>query len=668
MQQGNIGITSENIFPIIKKFLYSDSDIFIREIISNAVDAIKKLQVVSQNPFTPLIQVHIDTNLNTITVKDNGIGMDADEIEKYINQIAFSGASDFLAKYKDAQIIGHFGLGFYSSFMVSDKVEIITKSYKENAVPQHWTCEGTPSFTLKDTEKETVGTDIVMHINEQYKEYLDSKKIIELLNTYNKFTGIKIEVSIDDKDAEEIEAIEPLWTKKPSELTDDDYLEFYRKLYPEKSDPLYWLHLNVDFPFNLSGILYFPSIKEISVIDKSNICLYCNQVYVTDNVNNILPQFLALLRGVIDSPDIPLNVSRSYLQSDMNVKKISKYITNKVVNALKDKFASNREEYDKNWNDVEPFLQVGLITEEELYDKLKDIFLLKDYNKKLYTIEEYTELTKGNQTDKDGNLVWLFTFDPVKQYSYITQAEANGYSVLLLDNQFSTYLINLFEHKIEKLKIYRVDSNTIDKLINKGDEDTEKLDNNDVRLLIDIFSSQLKSNDNVNFNIRISTSSNSNALPITIIADEQSRRMRELSMTNPMFSFYRDFKQQMSIVFDANSDVIKKLLEDAKKNIGKEYQEMQDKVKSYKDNLDLLEQSNKNKKPEEITDIDKDAEKQYKDGIGKINAEISNLVLSYSNNVPAVKQMLDIAYLQNGMLEKDDLVDFIKRTIGFIKI
>ena len=668
MQQGNIGITSENIFPIIKKFLYSDSDIFIREIISNAVDAIKKLQVVSQNPFTPLIQVHIDTNLNTITVKDNGIGMDADEIEKYINQIAFSGASDFLAKYKDAQIIGHFGLGFYSSFMVSDKVEIITKSYKENAVPQHWTCEGTPSFTLKDTEKETVGTDIVMHINEQYKEYLDSKKIIELLNTYNKFTGIKIEVSIDDKDAEEIEAIEPLWTKKPSELTDDDYLEFYRKLYPEKSDPLYWLHLNVDFPFNLSGILYFPSIKEISVIDKSNICLYCNQVYVTDNVNNILPQFLALLRGVIDSPDIPLNVSRSYLQSDMNVKKISKYITNKVVNALKDKFASNREEYDKNWNDVEPFLQVGLITEEELYDKLKDIFLLKDYNKKLYTIEEYTELTKGNQTDKDGNLVWLFTFDPVKQYSYITQAEANGYSVLLLDNQFSTYLINLFEHKIEKLKIYRVDSNTIDKLINKGDEDTEKLDNNDVRLLIDIFSSQLKLNDNVNFNIRISTSSNSNALPITIIADEQSRRMRELSMTNPMFSFYRDFKQQMSIVFDANSDVIKKLLEDAKKNIGKEYQEMQDKVKSYKDNLDLLEQSNKNKKPEEITDIDKDAEKQYKDGIGKINAEISNLVLSYSNNVPAVKQMLDIAYLQNGMLEKDDLVDFIKRTIGFIKI
>lgn len=668
MQQGNIGITSENIFPIIKKFLYSDSDIFIREIISNAVDAIKKLQVVSQNPFTPLIQVHIDTNLNTITVKDNGIGMDADEIEKYINQIAFSGASDFLAKYKDAQIIGHFGLGFYSSFMVSDKVEIITKSYKENAVPQHWTCEGTPSFTLEDTEKETVGTDIVMHINEQYKEYLDSKKIIELLNTYNKFTGIKIEVSIDDKDAEEIEAIEPLWTKKPSELTDDDYLEFYRKLYPEKSDPLYWLHLNVDFPFNLSGILYFPSIKEISVIDKSNICLYCNQVYVTDNVNNILPQFLALLRGVIDSPDIPLNVSRSYLQSDMNVKKISKYITNKVVNALKDKFASNREEYDKNWNDVEPFLQVGLITEEELYDKLKDIFLLKDYNKKLYTIEEYTELTKGNQTDKDGNIVWLFTFDPVKQYSYITQAEANGYSVLLLDNQFSTYLINLFEHKIEKLKIYRVDSNTIDKLINKGDEDTEKLDNNDVRLLIDIFSSQLKSNDNVNFNIRISTSSNSNALPITIIADEQSRRMRELSMTNPMFSFYRDFKQQMSIVFDANSDVIKKLLEDAKKNIGKEYQEMQDKVKSYKDNLDLLEQSNKNKKPEEITDIDKDAEKQYKDGIGKINAEISNLVLSYSNNVPAVKQMLDVAYLQNGMLEKDDLVDFIKRTIGFIKI
>ena len=668
MQQGNIGITSENIFPIIKKFLYSDSDIFIREIISNAVDAIKKLQVVSQNPFTPLIQVHIDTNLNTITVKDNGIGMDADEIEKYINQIAFSGASDFLAKYKDAQIIGHFGLGFYSSFMVSDKVEIITKSYKENAVPQHWTCEGTPSFTLKDTEKETVGTDIVMHINEQYKEYLDSKKIIELLNTYNKFTGIKIEVSIDDKDAEEIEAIEPLWTKKPSELTDDDYLEFYRKLYPEKSDPLYWLHLNVDFPFNLSGILYFPSIKEISVIDKSNICLYCNQVYVTDNVNNILPQFLALLRGVIDSPDIPLNVSRSYLQSDMNVKKISKYITNKVVNALKDKFASNREEYDKNWNDVEPFLQVGLITEEELYDKLKDIFLLKDYNKKLYTIEEYTELTKGNQTDKDGNLVWLFTFDPVKQYSYITQAEANGYSVLLLDNQFSTYLINLFEHKIEKLKIYRVDSNTIDKLINKGDEDTEKLDNNDVRLLIDIFSSQLKLNDNVNFNIRISTSSNSNALPITIIADEQSRRMRELSMTNPMFSFYRDFKQQMSIVFDANSDVIKKLLEDAKKNIGKEYQEMQDKVKSYKDNLDLLEQSNKNKKPEEITDIDKDAEKQYKDGIGKINAEISNLVLSYSNNVPAVKQMLDVAYLQNGMLEKDDLVDFIKRTIEFIKI
>ena len=668
MQQGNIGITSENIFPIIKKFLYSDSDIFIREIISNAVDAIKKLQVVSQNPFTPLIQVHIDTNLNTITVKDNGIGMDADEIEKYINQIAFSGASDFLAKYKDAQIIGHFGLGFYSSFMVSDKVEIITKSYKENAVPQHWTCEGTPSFSLEDTEKETVGTDIVMHINEQYKEYLDSKKIIELLNTYNKFTGIKIEVSIDDKDAEEIEAIEPLWTKKPSELTDDDYLEFYRKLYPEKSDPLYWLHLNVDFPFNLSGILYFPSIKEISVIDKSNICLYCNQVYVTDNVNNILPQFLALLRGVIDSPDIPLNVSRSYLQSDMNVKKISKYITNKVVNALKDKFASNREEYDKNWNDVEPFLQVGLITEEELYDKLKDIFLLKDYNKKLYTIEEYTELTKGNQTDKDGNLVWLFTFDPVKQYSYITQAEANGYSVLLLDNQFSTYLINLFEHKIEKLKIYRVDSNTIDKLINKGDEDAEKLDNNDVRLLIDIFSSQLKSNDNVNFNIRISTSSNSNALPITIIADEQSRRMRELSMTNPMFSFYRDFKQQMSIVFDANSDVIKKLLKDAKKNIGKEYQEMQDKVKSYKDNLDLLEQSNKNKKPEEITDIDKDAEKQYKDGIGKINAEISNLVLSYSNNVPAVKQMLDVAYLQNGMLEKDDLVDFIKRTIEFIKI
>ena len=669
MQKGNIGITTENIFPIIKQFLYSDHDIFIREIISNAVGAIKKLESVDSSKITePLIKVIIDTVEKTITVRDNGIGMTKDEIKKYINQIAFSGASDFLEKYKDTQIIGHFGLGFYSSFMVSDKVEIITKSYKDDEKAQHWVCEGNPAFVLKDTKKDSIGTDVIMHIGEDFKEYLDQDKIKKLLDTFCKFIGVKIEISCDDKDVIEVESLEPMWVKKPSELTKEDYLEFYRKLYPGKEDPLYWLHLNVDYPFNLTGILYFPSIKSNPIIDKTNISLYCNEVFVTKDVSNILPEFLTLLHGVIDSPDIPLNVSRSYLQSDSNVKKINKYIINKVVSSLKDQFNSDREKYNENWKEIETFMHVGVISEEGLFDKMKDIFLLKDYKGNLYTIDDYTELVKGNQTDKDGNLVWLFTFDPDMQYTYIKEAEKLGYSVLLFNNQFTTYIINVLETKLEKLKIYRIDANTLNKLINKNDdeEDSKKLSYNDTKLLIDLFSSQLKNDfDAIQLSVKIEAL-DENALPIMITADEQSRRMKELSFMNPNFAFFRKAKQQMAVVFNTNSNIVQLILKEAKEHIGEEYDELVKKVSEFKDNLDLLKQTNKDKKPEEIDEIDKDAEKQYNDSITKTNAEISDLVAKYTKDNDRIKQLLDIAYLQNGLLQKEDFINFINRSIKIL--
>ena len=585
-QQGNIGVTTENIFPVIKKFLYSDHDIFIREIVSNAVDATQKLKTLAskgelkEEAGDLTVRVSINKDAGTLTVSDRGIGMTEEEIDKYINQIAFSGANDFLDKYKeDANaIIGHFGLGFYSAFMVSKKVEIITKSWQEGSKAVKWSCDGSPSFTIEDAEKADRGTDIVMYIDDDCKDFLEKYKVSELLNKYCKFLPVPVafgkKTKWDDTEKKSVETDEddvindttPLWTRKPSELKDEDYKEFYKKLYPMSDEPLFWIHLNVDYPFNLTGILYFPKVKTNLDIQKNKINLYCNQVFVTDNVEGIVPDFMTLLHGVIDSPDIPLNVSRSYLQSDSNVKKISSYISKKVSDRLSSIFKSDRKQFEEKWDDIKIFINYGMLSESDFYDKAKAFALLKDTEGKMYTFEEYQTLIKGEQTDKDGNLIYLYANNKDDQYSYIDAANAKGYNVLLMDGQLDPAMCNLFEEKFEKSRFTRVDSDVVDKLIVKSDEKKEELPEDDKKALTETFKNALPKLDKIEFNVEPQALGET-AAPVVMTQSEYMRRMKDMSRLQPGMAFYGDMPTMLNLVLNTDHPLIKANIKDAKTEV-----------------------------------------------------------------------------------------------------
>lgn len=618
MKQGNIGVTTENIFPVIKKFLYSDHEIFLREIVSNAVDATQKLKALAgkgefQGELGELkVSVSVDKEAKTITVSDNGIGMTAEEIEKYINQIAFSGANDFLDKYKDEapQIIGHFGLGFYSSFMVSDRVDIITKSFREGETAHKWSCDGSPSFTLEDTEREERGTDIVMHISEDCEEFLEKHRIESLLKKYCHFLpvavafGKKSEWNEEEKKMVEtgedniINDTEPLWTRKPADLKDEDYKEFYRKLYPMADEPLFWIHLNVDYPFNLTGILYFPKIKNQLDIQRNKIQLYCNQVFVTDQVEGIVPEFLTLLHGVIDSPDIPLNVSRSYLQSDQNVKKISQYITKKVADRLSSIFKNDRKELEEKWDDISIFIDYGMLSEEQFYDRAKQFFLLKDTDKKFFTLDEYKALVEGTQTDKDGQLIYLYAQDAEQQYTYIEAAKSKGYSVLMMNGQLDTPLINMLEQKLEKTHFSRVDADTVENLIRHDDKEKDQLDKEQAEKLQTQFKEHLPKMEKVEFTIQ-TQAMGEEQLPIIITQSEYMRRMKDMARMQAGMQFYGDMPDMYNLVLNTDSPLVRGLLEE--------------------------------------------------------------------ENVERIAQLIDLALLQNGMLSGEALTKFVKRSVDMIQ-
>lgn len=585
-QQGNIGVTTENIFPVIKKFLYSDHDIFIREIVSNAVDATQKLKTLAskgelkEEAGDLTVRVSIDKDKGTLTVSDRGIGMTEEEIDRYINQIAFSGANDFLDKYKeDANaIIGHFGLGFYSSFMVSKKVEIITKSWQEGSKAVKWSCDGSPSFTIENAEKTDRGTDIVMYIDDDCKDFLEKYKISELLNKYCRFLPVPVafgkKTKWDDKEKKSVETDEddvindttPLWTRKPSELKDEDYKEFYKKLYPMSDEPLFWIHLNVDYPFNLTGILYFPKVKTNLDIQKNKINLYCNQVFVTDNVEGIVPDFMTLLHGVIDSPDIPLNVSRSYLQSDSNVKKISTYISKKVSDRLSSIFKNDRKQFEEKWDDIKIFINYGMLSEGDFYDKAKAFALLKDTEGKMYTFEEYQTLIKGEQTDKDGNLIYLYANNKDDQYSYIDAANTKGYNVLLMDGQLDPAMCNLYEEKFEKSRFTRVDSDVVDKLIVKSDEKKEELPEDDKKSLTEAFKNALPKIDKIEFNVEPQALGET-AAPVVMTQSEYMRRMKDMSRLQPGMAFYGEMPTMLNLVLNTDHPLIKQSIKEAKPEI-----------------------------------------------------------------------------------------------------
>ena len=632
MQKGNIGVTTENIFPVIKKFLYSDHEIFLREMVSNAVDATQKLKTLAdKGEFKGemgdiTVHVKLDEKAGTLTISDRGIGMTGEEIDKYINQIAFSGVTDFLDKYKDSAnaIIGHFGLGFYSAFMVSKKVEIITRSYKDGAKAVKWSCDGSPEFTIEDAEKEDRGSDIILYIDDDCKEYLEKFQIEQLLNKYCKFLPVPVAFGKKQKWSEEekkmvetdednvINSVEPLWTKTPSTLKDEDYKSFYRTLYPMQMDePLFWIHLNVDYPFNLTGILYFPRIKQNIDIQRNKIQLYCNQVFVTDQVEGIVPEFLTLLHGVIDSPDIPLNVSRSYLQSDRDVKKISTYITKKVADRLSSIFKENRKEYEEKWDDLKIFINYGMLSQEDFYDRAKDFCLLKDVDGKHFTLDEYKTLIKDNQTDKDGNLVYLYANDKDEQYSYIEAAKNKGYSVLLLDGQLDTPTVSMFEQKLEKTRFTRVDGDTIDRLIVKEDAKKSDLDEKQSDNLSEAFRSQMPKLEKTEFNVEVQALGEQSQ-PVVITQSEYMRRMKDMSRYQQGMSFYSQMPDAYSIVLNSNHPLIKRVLDDVK---------------------------------------DKEKDK----------------VAEYAKGNPVVSQLIDLALLQNGMLKGAALDTFLKRSVELIK-
>ena len=683
-QKGNIGVTTENIFPVIKKFLYSDHDIFLREMVSNAVDATQKLKTLAaQGDFKgeigdTTVRISLDEKAGTLTISDRGIGMTEEEIDKYINQIAFSGVTDFLDKYKENAnaIIGHFGLGFYSSFMVASKVEIITKSYKEGSKAVKWSCDGSPAFEIEDADKADRGSDIVLHIADDCKEFLQKSKIEELLNKYCKFMAVPVAFGkkTEWKDGKNVETdedniinnVEPLWTKTPSTLKDEDYKKFYHTLYPMQDDPLFWIHLNVDFPFNLTGILYFPRIKNSIDMLRNKIQLYCNQVFVTDQVEGIVPEFLTLLHGVIDSPDIPLNVSRSYLQSDSNVKKISTYITKKVADRLSSIFKENRKEFEEKWDDLKLFINYGMLSQEDFYERAKDFALLKDVEGKYFTYEEYKTLIKDNQTDKDGNLVYLYANNKEEQYSYIEAAKQKGYSVLLMEGQLDTPMVNMLEQKLEKSRFTRVDADIIDRLIVKEDAKKTDLTKDQSDNLTEVFRSQMPKLDKAEFFVEIQALGEQNQ-PVLITQNEYMRRMKAMSQFQAGMNFYGQMPDSYNIVLNSDHALVKKVLEDAEANTAESLKPILAEIKGQEARLAVLHQEQGKKKPEEITQEEKDDVHNTEKAISDEKAKRNDIISGYAKNNNIVHQLIDLALLQNGMLKGASLDAFLKRSVDMIK-
>ncbi len=684
MQTGNIGVTTENIFPVIKKFLYSDHEIFLREIVSNAVDATQKLKTLAgkgdfKGELGELkVSVSLDKEAGTITVSDRGIGLTADEIDRYINQIAFSGANDFLDKYKDDAnaIIGHFGLGFYSSFMVSKKVEIVTKSYQD-APAQKWSCDGSPSFTIEETQKADRGTDIIMYIDDDCKDFLEKSKLEALLKKYCSFLPVPVvfgkkqewkDGSYQDTDEDNvINNVEPIWTKKPADLKDEDYTNFYRALYPMQDEPLFWIHLNVDYPFNLTGVLYFPKIKNNMDLQRNKIQLFCNQVFVTDNVENIVPEFLTLLHGVIDSPDIPLNVSRSYLQSDQNVKKISTYITKKVSDRLQSLFKQDRPEFEKKWDDIKIFIHYGMLSQEdEFYDKAAKYFLLKDTNGKYYTLDEYSTLIKDNQKNTDDQTVYLYATDKESQYTYIQAAEAKGYNVLMMDGQLDTPLLQLLERKLEKSTFTRVDADTIDRLIKKEDTQRNVLEAERGDNLSSIFQSQMPKTEKTEYHVE-AQAMGEDALPVMITQSEYMRRMKEMSRMQPGMAFYGEMPDMYTLVLNTDAPLVKSILEESEAATEAELKPIVSELKGLNARKAVLQQEQDKKKPEEITQAEKDDMKDCNDKIKAEQDKKKDLLSTYGAGNERVHQLIDLALLQNGMLKGEALTNFIKRSVDLIK-
>lgn len=685
MQKGKIGVTTENIFPVIKKFLYSDHEIFLREMVSNAVDATQKLRTLAttgefKGETNDLkVSISLDEKAGTLTISDNGIGMTAEEIEKYINQIAFSGVTDFLDKYKDKAeaIIGHFGLGFYSAFMVSKKVEIITKSYRDDAQAVKWSCDGSPEFSLEDAEKAGRGTDIVLYIDDDCKEFLEKQKIESLLNKYCKFMAVPVVFGkrTEWKDGKNVEtdednvinSVEPLWAKAPTGLSDEDYKSFYRTLFPMNDEPLFWIHLNVDYPFNLTGILYFPRVKNNIELQRNKIQLFCNQVFVTDQVEGIVPEFLTLLHGVIDSPDIPLNVSRSYLQSDANVKKISTYITKKVADRLNGIFKENRKEYEEKWNDLKLFVNYGMLSQPDFYDRAKDFSLFTDVDGKNFTYEEYRTLIKDNQTDKDGTLIYLYATDKEEQYSYIEAARAKGYSVVLADGQLDVPAVSMLEQKFEKSRFVRVDSDVIDRIIVKDNADNEqKLAENDTDLLAQAFQSQMPKMEKAEFMVAVEALGET-AQPVVATQNEYMRRMKEMSQYQQGMAFYAQMPDTYTIVLNSDHALVKRILEEGNAETAEKLKPILSEIKGLQARESALRQEQGKKKAEEITQEEKDDLKNTEESLSKQRTEKNDVIANYAKGNNAIHQLIDLALLQNGMLKGAALDKFIKRSVDLIK-
>ncbi len=691
MQKGNIGVTTENIFPVIKKFLYSDHEIFLREMVSNAVDATQKLKTLAQQGEYKeelgdlTVRISLDADKGTITISDHGIGMTAEEIDKYINQIAFSGVTDFLEKYKDTanNIIGHFGLGFYSSFMVSKKVEIVTKSYREGAQAVRWSCDGSPAYEIDDAEREDHGSDIILHIDDDCKEYLDKYKLEQLLQKYCKFMAVPVAFGkktewkdgkqVDTDEDNVINSVEPLWTKAPSTLKDEDYKSFYRTLYPMSDEPLFWIHLNVDYPFNLTGILYFPKIKSNIELQRNKIQLYCNQVFVTDQVEGIVPEFLTLLHGVIDSPDIPLNVSRSYLQSDREVKKISTYITKKVADRLKAIFNEDRKQYEQKWDDLKLFINYGILSEPDFYDRAKDFSLMKDTEGKYFTFEEYKKLIEASQKDKNGTLVYLYATDKDEQYSYIKAAQDKGYSVLLMDGQLDVPTLQTLEQKFSPqggegtdgtCRFTRVDSDIIERLIDKDDAPKNTLADAERDNLSAVFSSQMPKDDKANYMVQVDALG-PDARPVVITQNEWMRRMKEMSRYQQGMSFYGQMPDSYNLVLNSDHRLLKGILTDMG-TLADELKPIESELKGQEARMAALQQQTEKKKPEDITQEEKDDKASTQKAIDEQKAKKQEVLTQFAAKNDVVHQLIDLALLQNGMLKGEALDRFLKRSVDMI--
>jgi len=683
MQKGNIGVTTENIFPIIKKFLYSDHEIFLRELVSNAVDATQKLKTLAatgdfKGELGDLtVRVKVDKENGTITISDRGLGMTAEEIDKYINQIAFSGANDFLEKYKDDAnaIIGHFGLGFYSAFMVAKTVDIVTLSYKEGAKAVKWSCDGSPEFTLEETERNDRGTDIILHVDEDCKEFLEESRLQGLLTKYCHFLAVPVAFGKKKewKDGKQVETEEdnlindtcPIWTKKPSDLKEEDYKKFYRDLYPMADEPLFWIHLNVDYPFNLTGVLYFPKIKSNIDLQRNKIQLYCNQVYVTDSVEGIVPDFLTLLHGVIDSPDIPLNVSRSYLQSDSNVKKISTYITKKVSDRLQSIFKNDRKEFEEKWDDLKIFINYGMLTQEDFYEKASKFALFKDTDNKYYTFEEYQTLIKDNQTDKNGSLIYLYANNLDEQYTYIDAAKNKGYNVLLMDGQLDVPMINMLEQKFEKSHFTRVDSDIVDRLIVKEDQKGEELPHDKQEVLSSLFKGQMPKVKKTEFHVEAHALGENNA-PIVITQAEYMRRMKDMASIQPGMSFYGEMPDMFNLVLNSDHRLIKQVLSDAETACAEKLVPVESEIAMLTLRRNELQKAQEGKKDEEIPTAEKDELNDVEKKIEAQKTEKENILNGYAAGNKVVHQLIDLALLQNNMLKGEALTNFVKRSVEMI--